>query len=119
VNATACALAGLGVIAVAAAWHGVTEHHVHLAWFWRHVRPGTVIPATRHDAAWHAMGHGRRAVINAGMLAAAALAGLGWTLRPRIAAIALAAVALAVIAQLAARALARVFGIRRPHDLED
>lgn len=106
-------LAVLAVAVLALVWHGITEHHWHLRWFWRYVCPDTTIPLPRPDGRWHGAGHGFRALVNTGMLAAAGFGGLGWQLQPRVAAAAVIAVTGLGTVALAARILARRLGERR------
>jgi acetyltransferase-like isoleucine patch superfamily enzyme len=114
------AAAGLAVAVLAAVSHRVTEHHVHLAWFWRYIRPGTIIPPVRAGTGWHSLSHGRQDRFRAAMLAAAGLFGTGFWLRPRIAVLAVLAVTVLWGTVLGARALARAFSGRHYHpDLEE
>jgi len=106
------ALAGLGIALLAVGYHGVTEHHWHLRYFWRYARPGTVIPPTRHDTRWHAASHARRAAANAGMVLAAALTGFALHLQPRAAAITLAVCAIMAVTAAAARRVSKALGER-------
>jgi hypothetical protein len=106
------ALAGLAVVVAAAGYHGVTEHHWHLHYFWRYVRPGIVIPETRHDTRWHAMSHRARYAVNAAMAAAALGLGLAWQLAPAATTITVIIAIAAGAAALGARALSRVLGER-------
>jgi hypothetical protein len=114
------AASGLAVAIAAAAYHGITEHHVHLQHFWRYIRPGTAVPPVRHDTRWHSLGHGRRNGILLALAAAAGLFGTGFWLRPRIAVLAVLAVTVLWGTVLGARALARAFSGRHYHpDLEE
>jgi len=113
-------LAGLGIVLLAACYHGFTEHHWLLKYFWRYARPGTVVPLPRHDTRWHAAGHGRRAAANAAMVLAAAGIGLALQLQPRVAVVTLAAVAVMAVTVPPARRMSRALGERyRPADVRD
>jgi hypothetical protein len=101
------------ILVAAAVYHGVTEHYWHLRYFWRYARPGIVIPETRHDTRWHAMGHAARWAYDAGMLIAAGFLGTAWRLEPRFTVYAVAAVTVTGVVWLGARTLSRTFGERR------
>ena len=109
------AIAGIAVLIAAAGYHGVTEHHWHLRYFWRYARPGTVIPRTRHDTRWHAMSHAARWTHDAGMIIVAGFLGTGWRLEPKVTTYAVAAVIVIAVTWLGARAVSRTFGERRRH----
>lgn len=76
------------VIVLAGAWlyHTLVDHHGHLALL-KVVRPSTVVPETRHDSKWHAMGHPRQLAVNILLTGAAILLGLAWELSPYVAAV--------------------------------
>ena len=101
------------VAAGAQSWHGITEHHWHLR-AWRHLSPGTAVPAPRPGTRWHGMGHGRRAGVMALLAAAALLAGWAWQSRPDVAVVTLVFTVIAAAVLPAARALARTLGARNP-----
>jgi hypothetical protein len=101
------------VIAVVA-WlhHAIAEHH------WLHiiahqVSPAHKVPETRHDSMWHAMGHGARMWVNAGLLAAAILLGCAWQLERTATAVVVAIGTLTWAAWMGARSVSKALGQRR------
>jgi hypothetical protein len=106
-------LSGLGIVLLAAGYHGVTEHHWHLKYFWRFARPGTVIPPTRHDTRWHSMSHASRAGVDVVMVLAAAGLGLALRIWPRAALTGLVIGFAVVITAGGVRAISRSFSGRR------
>jgi hypothetical protein len=108
----AAAILVLGAVTL---YHGVTEHHIHLHYFWRYVRPGMHIPQTRHDTRWHGMGHAARWRYYAGMAAVTFCLGTAWRWHPRLIVITLAAAVLVTVTALGARTLSRTFGERHRH----
>ena len=105
-------LAGIGVLLLAAGYHGVTEHHWHLVYFWRFVRPGTVIPPTRHDTRWHSMSHAARTGIDVVMLLSAAAIGTALRIWPKPAVIGLVIAFAALITVGGVRAISRALSGR-------
>jgi hypothetical protein len=100
-------------LALASAFHGVTEHHWHRQ-LWQCVQPGVFVPQPRHDTRWHGMSHPRRLLWTAVLLAAALLAGYCWTLQPAAAVLTFVFAAVIVVTAIAARAGSRSIGERRP-----
>jgi hypothetical protein len=100
-----------------AAWlhHAVAEHHWHLhIAHW--VSPRVEIPETRHDSMWHAMGHGARLGVDAGLLGAAVLLGTAWQLERTATTVAVVTGTIAWLSWLGARGVSKALGQRHRTD---
>lgn len=75
------ALAVLITAGLAASWHAVTEHHVHLR-VWRRVRPGTAVPESGHHAWWHSLPRRYRFAIQLALLLCGLAFGVAYPLAP-------------------------------------
>jgi hypothetical protein len=114
VNVTPVIIACFIIATVAWLHHAIAEHH------WLHiiahkVNPAHEIPETRHDSMWHAMGHGARMWVNAGLAAAAILLGLAWQLEQTATAVVVATGTLAWAGWMGTRAVSKALGQRHRH----
>jgi hypothetical protein len=106
---------GTLIVIGAGVYHAVTEHHVHLR-IAHAVSPRVEVPPTRHDTRWHAMTHGQRACVNAGMIAMAVMLGLAWGLAPQVTTVCVAVMTACAVTAAVARAVSRSLGQRRQPD---
>lgn len=116
-NADPAVVFGVLLVIAAGGYHAVTEHHVHLK-IAHLVNRNVAVPETRHDTRWHAMNHGQRGAVNAGMIAAAFALGLAWRLAPKITTICVTIAIVAAAAALIARAVSKALGQRHRPDTD-
>jgi hypothetical protein len=106
------------VLGIAWAYHGITEHHWHLA-LWRLAERSTVVPPVRYESRWHAMGHGARFGVDLVLFIVAVALGTAWKMQPRVTVATLAAAAVIAVTVIAVRRLSKSLGGRRPQYWEE
>jgi chromate transport protein ChrA len=114
---TPYAVSLIAVLAVAWAYHGITEHHWHRALL-RIAEPRTVVPPVRHETRWHAMSHAARLAVDLGLAVAAVALGTAWKMQPAITMVTLIAAAVIAVTVIAVRKLSKSLGGRRPGNWE-